>query len=133
MYKVPTPSPLPQRKTISNLQSTTNVSKIHISNWSELRFYTMTFMSYTLNISGEIMCFHQICVHPVSEGEKPLFSFFSLIQTFHRILTYVMQSSKMSLKSKCFNFCFMTFSIRVLFKLEFGENPMKIGQSVLEK
>ena len=28
---------------------------------------------------------------------------------------------------------FLHFSIRVLFKLSFGENPMEIGQLVLEK
>ena len=39
-------------------------------------------------------------------------------------------------ESEVENFCFLVFlvfSIRVLFKLYFGENPMVIGQSVLEK
>ena len=45
---------------------------------------------------------------------------------------YVMRSSKMSLKSKILVNCFLAFSIRVLLKLQFGENPMKIRQLVLE-
>ena len=41
-----------------------------------------------------------------------------------------MQSSKMSLKSQNMIFGFLMFSIRVLFGLYLGENPMEIGQAV---
>ena len=49
------------------------------------------------------------------------------------IYKYVMQSSKMSRKSKFLFFYFLAFYIRVLFKLLIGKNPVEIGQFDLKK
>ena len=66
-------------------------------------------------------------------NDKLIINDFSLPNLVEHISIYVMRSSKMSLNSKIFVSCFLAFSIRVLFKLSFGENPMEIGQLILEK
>ena len=47
-------------------------------------------------------------------------------------INFVMRSSKMSLKSKNIKYYFLAFAICVIFKLQFCENPVEIGQLVLK-